>query len=67
VGIRCLTAEVLAENHKMLDVFFASGFPIDSTHDCGVVELRLVIERASSPGAQPGTHHETRVPPPSRA
>jgi GNAT superfamily N-acetyltransferase len=67
VGIVCLTAEVLAENHTMLDVFFGSGFPIDSTHDCGVVELRLSIDQASNPGAQPGTHHETRVPPPSRA
>lgn len=65
VGIRCLTAQVLAENHNMLGVFGASGFPIDSTHDCGVVELRLLIERAPSPGAQPGTHHEMRVPPPS--
>jgi RimJ/RimL family protein N-acetyltransferase len=42
-GIRCLIAEVLVENKAMLAVFHATGYPTESTVECGTVELKMAI------------------------
>ncbi|MBN2725021.1 MAG: GNAT family N-acetyltransferase [Deltaproteobacteria bacterium] len=40
-GIRGFTAEVLAENRKMLNVFYRSGFSVKSTLEYGVYSLKF--------------------------
>jgi RimJ/RimL family protein N-acetyltransferase len=42
-GIRCLIAEVLVENKATLSVFHATGYPTESTVECGTVELKMAI------------------------
>lgn len=42
-GITELRASVLAENRKMLEVFFRSGLPVEHTSAAAVVELRLSL------------------------
>jgi len=42
-GVTHLVAEVLAENHAMLSVFHAAGFPMASTCEWGTVELKMAI------------------------
>jgi len=42
-GITCLVAEVLVGNMAMLSVFHATGFPTDSTVECGTIELKMAI------------------------
>jgi len=42
-GIREFQADVLSDNHQMLEVFADSGFPIRRTSDSGVVHLSLPI------------------------
>ena len=42
-GIREFQADVLADNHRMIDVFEHSGFPIRRSTELGVVRLLLTI------------------------
>ena len=48
-GIRCLIAEVLVENKVMLSVFHATGYPTESTVECGTVELKMAIAPDNHP------------------
>jgi len=43
-GIKTFTAETLADNQDMIDVFIQSGFHVTSTHDFGTVTVRFPIE-----------------------
>jgi len=45
-GIDCFEAEVLAENHQMLEVFAHSGFPLERSVESGVVSVTFPIEGA---------------------
>jgi GNAT superfamily N-acetyltransferase len=47
-GIDCLMAEVLVENAAMLSVFHATGYPTESTVECGTVELKMTISRGAA-------------------
>jgi acetate---CoA ligase (ADP-forming) len=40
-GFRALEAEVLAENHRMLGVFYDSGLPLSVRAEPGVVHVRM--------------------------
>jgi acetate---CoA ligase (ADP-forming) len=40
-GISTFTAEVLPINHRMIDVFRASGFPVDLRSTCEAIEIEL--------------------------
>ncbi len=42
-GIGAFTAETMAENRDMIDVFMASGFPVTSTCEWGTVTVRFPI------------------------
>jgi ribosomal protein S18 acetylase RimI-like enzyme len=42
-GVTHFLAEVMGENTAMLAVFHAAGFPIESTIECGTVELTMSI------------------------
>ena len=42
-GIDVFTAETMAENRDMIDVFMASGFPVSSTCEWGTVTVRFPI------------------------
>lgn len=42
-GIETFTAETLAENRDMIDVFMSSGFPVTTTTEWGTVYLRFPI------------------------
>ena len=43
-GITTFVAQTLRENRTMLDVFFASGFPVTSTSEYDTVRVRFPIE-----------------------
>jgi GNAT superfamily N-acetyltransferase len=47
-GIEVFTAETLAENRPMLDVFHHAGFPVTSTVEFGTVCLRFPIALTDS-------------------
>jgi GNAT superfamily N-acetyltransferase len=47
-GIGYLLAEVLVENEAMLSVFRATGYPTESTIECGTVELKMAISPAAA-------------------
>ncbi len=40
-GVTVLEAEVLPENHRMIEVFRESGFPVDVTSRAGVIHVEL--------------------------
>ena len=40
-GITEFTASVMSANHKMLDVFSESGFPVQEQTDAGISEIRM--------------------------
>jgi GNAT superfamily N-acetyltransferase len=63
VGITMFSADVLTENSRMLALFHESGFVTTSSVECGTVHLQMAI--GLEPEAQDGTHHTSRVPPPS--
>jgi len=42
-GIDTFTAETMAENRDMIDVFMASGFPVSSTCESGTVTVHFSI------------------------
>jgi len=42
-GIDAFTAETMAENRDMIDVFMASGFPVSSTCEWGTVTVHFPI------------------------
>jgi GNAT superfamily N-acetyltransferase len=42
-GVTTFTAETLAENRTMLDVFHRAGFPVQSSTESGTVTLRFPI------------------------
>src|SRR4051794_614933 len=48
-GFDQLEAEVLPENHKMLDVFADSGFPLQVRAEPGVVHVRMTPTLADPP------------------
>lgn len=43
-GITTFVAQTMRENRAMLDVFFASGFPVTSTSEYDTVRVRFPIE-----------------------
>jgi len=49
-GITAFVASTLAENREMLGVFTGSRFDVRRTLECGVVEVRFLIDR-DMPGA----------------
>lgn len=44
-GIGTFTAETMAENRDMIDVFMASGFPVTSTCEWGTVTVHFPIRK----------------------
>jgi len=43
-GIKIFSAQTLADNHDMIDVFTKSGFHVTSSQDYGTVTVRFPIE-----------------------
>jgi GNAT superfamily N-acetyltransferase len=43
-GITAFVASTLAENREMLGIFTGSGFDVSTRLDCGVVEVRFLID-----------------------
>jgi acetate---CoA ligase (ADP-forming) len=60
-GFPTLVAEVLPENHRMLEVFSESGVPVHARAEPGVVHVRLPSGIPLSPGQ--GRHGWSTVPP----
>ncbi len=50
-GIGTFTAETMAENRDMIDVFMASGFPVTSTCEWGTVTVHFPIRKGEGSGS----------------
>jgi GNAT superfamily N-acetyltransferase len=57
-GITTFVASTLAENREMLGIFTGSGFDVSTHLDCGVVEVRFLIDPDSR-----GAEHTPRSGP----
>ena len=44
-GIETFTAQTLAENRDMIDVFMGCGFPVTTTTEWGTVYIRFPIAK----------------------
>jgi GNAT superfamily N-acetyltransferase len=53
-GITAFFAQTLAENRRMLDVFFHSGYPVTTQSDGELVELRFPIVPPVAPARPEG-------------
>jgi GNAT superfamily N-acetyltransferase len=56
-GINTFTAQTLADNQDMLDVFMKSGFGVTSTREHGTVSVRFPIEPDEAYRSARSRHH----------
>ena len=59
-GVQSFTADTLAENHTMLDVFRHAGYPVTSSIEYGTVRLRFPLAVTDASRAAVEAREETR-------
>ena len=59
-GVQSFTADTLAENHTMLDVFRHAGYPVTSSIEYGTVRLRFPLAVTDTSRAALAAREESR-------
>ena len=59
-GVESFTADTLAENHTMLDVFRHAGYPVTSSIEYGTVRLRFPLAVTDASRAAVAAREDTR-------